>query len=332
MTIRSWLLRTRPWASIFAVIGLLSPAVARSLNTGDIVVADERGSGLIFVDRLTGAQHTLASSLPAGQGFADVTTNASGEVFAIAAAAGEIYKIDTINGGHTLIASGGNLQFPFTIDWAPDGKLYVTEPSVLGGLIQVDSNTGAQNLIVSGLVQGFAVDAANVGYIALADASAAPAFHLYRVNLSTGETVKVSNTGIRAPSSILVEPTGNLIVVDVGGGGVPFGVFRVNPSTGVFTTLAAGPPLMNPWGAALEADGTVIIVDHQKLQSCNPPPPRPVTCPGALYRVSSSSGAQTLVTEKDLFHDIAGADIYRGPSVPTPTRRSSWGRVKTLYR
>jgi hypothetical protein len=89
---------------------------------------------------------------------------------------------------------------------------------------------------------------------------------------------------------------------------------------------------MNPWGVTIEQSGSIIVVDHQKLGGCDPPPPGTITCPGALFRVDPLGGGQSLVTEKDLFHDVAGADLYRGPNVATPTRHSSWGHLKTLYR
>jgi len=320
------------WTWCISVLALLRPAAAWAINNGDIIVADRRDSGLIFVDHLSGAQHTLSPSLPGGQGFVDVTTNLNGDVFAIAAASGNVYKIDTTNGGQTLVSSGGNLHFPFTVEWAPDGNLYVTEPSFSGGLIRVDPVTGAQSVVVAGLVQGFAVDANNVGFIALSDAAQAPAFHLYRVDLVTGEKVRISNTGIHTPAGLTVDGSGKIIVVDSGGSAAPFDVLRVDPASGAFTSVASGGPLMNPWGVTVESNGTLVVVDHQKLNSCNPPPPAPVTCPGVLYRVDPTSGAQTFVTEKGLFHDIAGTDLYRGPDVATPTLRRSWSHVKSLYR
>ena len=312
------------WISSLVLLGLLQTSVGRAINTGDIIVADRRESGLIFVDHSTGAQHTLSPSLLSGQGFIDVTTNVNGDVYAIAAASGGVYKINTVDGSHTLVSSGGNLSFPLTVDWAPDGNLYVTEPDLSGGLIRVDPASGTQTVVVSGLVQGFAAGAANVGYIALADPG--PAFHIYSVDLGTGQKVKISNTAVATPAGLAVDGSGNVILVDGGS------VLRVDTSSGVFATVTTGGPMLSPWGVTLESNGTIVVTDHQKLNSCNPAPPAPVTCPGALYRVDPANGAQTLVTEKDLFHDIAGTDLYRGPNVATPTVRKSWGSVKAMYR
>ena len=87
-------------------------------------------------------------------------------------------------------------------------------------------------------------------------------------------------------------------------------------------------------GDIMVADGAtgLIFVDHvtgaQHVLSgggCND-----VTSTGALYRIDT--GGQTFMTEKDLFHSIAGVDIYKGPSVPTGVRKSTWARVKQMYR
>jgi len=88
---------------------------------------------------------------------------------------------------------------------------------------------------------------------------------------------------------------------------------------------------MTPWGLAVSDDGTIVMGDNQNLFSCHPAS-GPVTCPGALFGVDPVSGAQTLLTEKELFHDVAGVDVYRGPNVATPTLRRSWGQLKSSYR
>lgn len=316
------------WIWLIAAATSVLPSLARAINTGDFIVADRSGAGLIFVDRVTGAQHTLSHSQLGSQGFGDVTTSASGDVFAILTA-GAVYKINAVNGAQTLVSSGGLLTFPETVDLAPDGNLYVSQSS---GLVRVNPTSGQQDVVVSGQVQAFTVDGNNVGYIALHDTTVTPAFHIYSVDLSTGDKVRISSTGVRNPLSLAVDGSGDIVVVDGSPSGGPFAVKRVNPSTGTFTTITATGPMLCPWGVTLEANGTIVVADQQNLFGCSPPPPAPSTCPGALYRVDPSTGAQTLVTEKDLFHDITGVDIYRGPNVSTPTVRRSWGQVKSLYR
>ena len=48
--------------------------------------------------------------------------------------------------------------------------------------------------------------------------------------------------------------------------------------------------------------------------------------------VDPTSGTQTILSEKGLFQDIRGVEIYRGPDTPTPVRSTSWGRLKAIYR
>jgi DNA-binding beta-propeller fold protein YncE len=185
---------------------------------------------------------------------------------------------------------------------------------------------------MSGKVHVFAAGSNGIGYVALTDGTTPPNCHIYSVDLVSGQAVRVSNTAFRTPAGLAVDANGNVIVVDAGGVGAPFGIFRVDPTSGTTATVSAGGQVMNPWGVTIEQSGSIIVVDHQKLGGCDPPPPGTITCPGALFRVDPLGGGQSLVTEKDLFHDVAGADLYRGPNVATPTRHSSWGHLKTLYR
>jgi len=310
------------WSLCAAGLVVAWPGVSSAVNTGDIIVADRRESGLIFVDHVTGAQHELSKGQP--QGFGDVTTNAAGDVFAVSGSSSAVFKIDTITGAQTLITSVGFLSFPFSIDWAPDGQLYLSDSN---GLIRVDPTSGAQTKVVNGSVQCFAVGGSNLGYIALIDG---PQFHIYSVDLTTGTTSKISNTGLNAPMGLATDASGDVIVVDATVGR-PYAILRIDPSSGATSTISSTGPIIRPWGVTLEADGTIVVTDNENLISCTPAS-GPSTCPGALYRVDPTTGAQTLITEKDLFHDVTGVDLYRGPSVPTPARRSSWGKLKATYR
>lgn len=311
----------------------LLPVSARAVNTGDLVVADISGkSGLVFVDHVTGAQHLLAGS-PDGHGYLDVTSNASGAVYAIGSGSPTVYSIDTVNGTSTLLTSGASLQSVRTIDFSVDGNLYVAQGgSATGGVIRVDPGTGTQSVVMSGNVRALAIDPSGVGYIALVDGAIAPAKHLYRLDLGTGQTVKISNTAFYDPLGLAVDMSGNIILTESGSlSGVP-AVWRVDPATGAAAIVSSGGQFMTPFGVTVETNGTIVIADDQHLNSCDQTPPAPSTCPGALFRVDPVTGSQMIVTEKELFYNIWGVDVYRGPNVPTPTRRTTWGRLKSIYR
>ena len=304
--------------ALFCVISL--PTISRAINTGDIIVAD-RATGLIFVDHVTGAQHVLSAT----DAYIDVASNSAGDVFALASnLPGSIYRIDTITGARSLLTTGGHLQSARTIDLSPDGALYVARENSTEGLIRVDPTSGIQTVVAGGFIRAFVPAGAGLGYVALGDSPTG--YHLYRVDLSSGQLTQVSNTGFENPGGLALDTSGNVILTDASFA-VP-SVSRIDPTTGSATMLNAG-PFLTPWGVTVESDGSIIVADHQNAQSCTRPEDH--ACPGALYRLGAGGG-QTLLTEKDLFHDIAGADIYKGPSVPTSARKRTWTYVKQIYR
>jgi len=321
MTMRLRVLKN--WITALALFCAVSfPATSRAINTGDIMVADG-ATGLIFVDRATGAQHVLS-----GVGCIDVTSTSAGDVFVLASGApGSIYKIDTITGARSLVATGGHLQSARTIDLAPDGAFYLAKDTSAEGLIRVDPTSGAQTVVASGFITAFVPAGVGFGYIALGDSPTAPNYHLYRVDLSSGELTQVSSTGFGYPVGLALDLSGNVIVTDAGEVFVTLpDAWRVDPASGSVTVLPA--LFQAPWGVAVESNGSIIVADHENVLSCTRPEDR--ACPGALYRIDT--WGQTLMTEKDLFHSIAGVDIYKGPSVPTGVRKSTWARVKQMYR
>jgi streptogramin lyase len=318
---------SKKWIAALAIFCVLSlPTTSRAINTGDIIVADG-ATGLIFIDHLTGAQHVLSGTVSVGGAYIDVASNSAGEVFALASdGPGSIYKIDTVTGARSLIAAGGHLLYTRTIDLAPDGAFYLAKESLTEGLIRVDPTSGSQTVVAGGFIRAFVPAGVGFGYVALGDAPTPPSYHLYRVDLSSGQLTQVSNTGFENPGGLALDASGNVILTDASFA-VP-NVSRIDPTTGSATMLNAG-PFLTPWGVTVESDGSIIVADHQNAQSCTRPEDH--ACPGALYRLGAAGG-QTLLTEKDLFHDIAGADIYKGPSVPTGVRKSTWTRLKMIYR
>ena len=141
------------------------------------------------------------------------------------------------------MTSGGHLLFPRSIDLAPDGNLYVLEGSP-GAVVRVEPGSGTQTLITTGIIDAFAVDANGVGYIALDDAASAPNYHLYRLDLTNGQTTRISNTAFYDPRGLAADAAGNLILSEYGQASVQ----RIDPATGAVTLLSSGDPFMAPWG------------------------------------------------------------------------------------
>ena len=313
---------------LWLVLVLCSGSSAYALNNGDILVTSVNSgeASLAFVGRVTGDQHVLVS---AGH-FSDVVSLANGDIYVLAEGA-LILKIDAASGGSTVVSSLGLLAFERTLDLAPDGNLYVTGGS--SGLIRVDPASGAQEAVAAGIIRAFAVGANGVGYIALGDDAFSPQpYHVYRVDLTSGATELASPTGLAEPVSLVVEGTNNLLICQTQNfSGDPVGVLRMNLATGAVTTVSADSRFMVPLGIAVEDDGNIILPDSQHLNTCAPPGGTQ-TCVGALYRIDPVTGATTLLADQGSMNEARGVDIYRGPSIPTPTRRVSWGSVKAHYR
>jgi hypothetical protein len=180
-------------------------------------------------------------------------------------------------------------------------------------------------MVASGIINGLAVDANSLVYVALGDGPTT--WHVYRVDISNGSMVRISNTAFHNPRSMAADVAGNLIISEI----YQTTVSRIDPMTGSVTLLSSDNQFMAPWGVTLDGNAKIIVADNQGAITCNPPGPGS-TCRGVIFRVDPGTGAQTVVTDQDKFDDITGVDVYHGPFVMTATRGASWGRLKTLYR
>jgi uncharacterized repeat protein (TIGR03803 family) len=137
---------------------------------------------------------------------------------------------------------------------------------------------------------------------------------LFRVDPSTGVRTLLSDFGNVAqgptgvnPRGVVIESSGNVLVIDSGGGtGDKGSLFRVNPSTGTRTLLsdfgdvAQGPTGADPFGVNVEPSGNIIVTDSAAGTGGL----------GALFRVNPSSGKRTLLSDF--------GDVGQGPTGFTP--------------
>jgi len=301
------------------------------LKVGDILVADD--AGIVVVDPVTGSQRLMSPSVSSGGGFMDITSSADGALFGIPPIGGYVYQVDPASGARTPITFLGYLQYPETIDLAPDGYLYVVDDGSV--LVRVDPASGEQRVIVRGRLWAFTPAESGFGYIMLFDSNT---YHLNRVDLATGRMTVVSTVGFNNAGSLAMDRTRNVLLTDGSAdGGTPI-VWRIDPVSGGATQVSSGGQFMNPWGVAVDASGDILVTDHQHLNRCAPLD-QPLTCPGALFKVDPATGAQTLLSEKHYFSGPRGIAIYRGPgaararSAARPLRSAVWMRqVVRPYR
>ena len=174
-----------------------------------------------------------------------------------------------------------------------------------GGIIRVDSTTGARTAVSENsspaggpaFVDPLGVVIAPNGDLLVADQSAFAdaGGGVIRVNPVTGQRTTVSENASPAGGPAFVDPfaltlaaNGDILVSDqnaFGGGG---GVIRVDPVTGVRTTVTqnAAPPgapfFDAPFGITTEASGSIVVADATLA---------------ALVRVDPASGARTVLSD-----------------------------------
>jgi streptogramin lyase len=308
------------------------PGIAWAIQAGDILVADTR-YGIFRVDPTSGAQDQLSGINPlTGHGYYDVTSDASGNVYAIDNAGWAVYRIDLASGTPTLLSYGNHLQYPRTIDAAPDGNLYVVAGGPTGAVVRVDPASGAQSVVTTGLINAFTVGDDGTAHIVLSDEPTMPSHHLYRLDLASGARVKVANNAFYDPVTLATDAAGNVVLCENYIG--LRAIHRVYPALGAVALVSSGGQFVQPYGLAIEASGAILVTDNHDDYACARPPK---SCRKVLFRVDPVSGAQTVVAERHVtiepgFYDLRGVDVYRGPTGPTPVLGITWKRVKTLYR
>ena len=316
--------RRLPCLSGFLALALVLvlPALARAVDSGDILLTDD-WYGLIYAESASGNQHHVGPpSVVVAQGLGGVATDGIGNIYALLASAGEVFRIDATTGAYTTVSSGGYLQYPGSICLLPGGDLIVTDHGSPGGVVRVNPNSGAQTPLYTGYAAAATASGSGVLHVALLNAGAC---YLYRMDTVTGDTVRVSNTPVSGTCTLATEGDGNLVVAQSNQ------VKRVYPSLGgAVQLLSSGGQLAELHGVTVEGNGTIVVADAHATIACDPPG-GPETCVGRLFRIDPVSGAQTLMSQSGYWR-LGGIDVYRGPHADTPTRRATWGNLKTLYR
>jgi sugar lactone lactonase YvrE len=88
---------------------------------------------------------------------------------------------------------------------------------------------------------------------------------------------------------------GDIVVTDVGSGML----LQINPQTGVQTIISSGGHFFNPWGVAVEASRSVLVVDTDAFGGG-------VQRHGGVIRVDPSTGGQTVVSSGGFFKTPRG--------------------------
>jgi DNA-binding beta-propeller fold protein YncE len=195
---------------------------------------------------------------------------------------------------------------------AAPGDLYVADNNAGdgGAVFRVDPVTGAKTPLAIGPPfdlgpEGITVD--RNGTLLVADDDALDAGEadgaIFRVDPATGAlTTVASGSPFLEPFGIDVAPNGQIILADEEADALPMtdsgSIFRVDPASGAKTTLATGPPLIDPVGVAITPGGDqAFIVDDGAGQT------------GVLYRLDLATGALTPISSGAGFDHPTGVAL-----------------------
>jgi hypothetical protein len=180
-----------------------------------------------------------------------------------------------------------------------------------GALFTVDPATGSRTILsdFGNAIQGptgnapfgLAIEASGTILVIDQDAGTSAAGALFTVDPATGSRTILSDFGNPAqgptganPIGLAIEASGTLLVIDgeagTGGNGA---LFTVDPTTGSrtilsdFGNLAQGPTGANPIGLAIEASGTLLVIDPDAGTGGN----------GALFTVDPATGSRTILSD-----------------------------------
>jgi hypothetical protein len=165
---------------------------------------------------------------------------------------------------------------------------------------------------------------------------------LFQVNPGTGTRSLLSDFGNPAqgptgdnPLGVAVEAGGTILVVDLEAGTGGLGaLFRVDPGTGARSLLsdfgnpAQGPTGYTPTGVAVEAGGTLMVVDRDAGAGLL----------GALFRVDPGTGARSLLSDfgdpalGPTGVDPAGIGVEAGGTILVVDVAAGTGGLGALFR
>ena len=279
-----------------------------------ILVVDPSAAGgdgaVIAVDPTTGMQSVLSS----GGNFVDPTGIAvakDGNIYVSdlgpVGGTGAVIRVNPVSGAQTVVSSGGQINRPNDITIDTDGSLLVADTGDYVGipakLFRVDSSTGAQTLISSAgaFISPTGVVVNQAGDILVIDKDAFPPNFrggIFRVDRATGIQTTLFNSPVSLgsePARMVIESAGTALASNIDG----TLIFRVNLSTGSFTTLAANGLLSSPSGVVIAPDGRLIVANYSTFGTAN----------GSIVALNTTSGAQSMIATGGKFVDPFGVAI-----------------------
>src|SRR5664279_3359578 len=240
---------------------------------------------------------------------------------------GGLIHVNKADGARNSLSENNNpvgtpeFETPWGMTSDANGDLLVAEQAMVGvtppGVIRVDKATGVRTLISNNTApaggpdfstpSGIAVEAN--GSILIADLSAFPQGNggVIRVDPVTGARTTLSRNGSPAggpsfvwPWGMTIAPDGDILISDSSAFSGDGGIIRVDPATGVRSTLSSntspvgGPSFDHPGDLIVDQCGHILVTDSGAE---------------AIYQVDLTTGARTTVSD----NTSAGSPAYAWP-------------------
>ncbi len=130
-----------------------------------------------------------------------------------------------------------------------------------------------------------AATALSQGQIIVADPSApSDKGGIYQFDSLGNQLAVYTDSNFEEPTGVTTDSDGNILVGDpqaLGGGGA---IFKINPASGVVSTVSSGGYFVDPRGILVEANGNILVADSDAFNYY-----------GGVIRVNPLTGAQSIV-------------------------------------
>ena len=292
------MLRRAQWLLVVLMAGLAGPALAVTLQAGDIIVVDAGRAApavpvrVIRIDPASGAQEVISSG---GQLLAPaaISVERANTILIAgieASGRGSVVRVDPAGGSQTVLSTPYAGLSGLTIR-ASDGSIFVTDPKDRA-VYRVNPTSGARTAVGIGPALLFpqAIAAAPDGLLYIADFGST--WRTVRINPANGNASPLSPS-FQLAAGLAASP-GALWVAD----SVGRSLTRVDLNTAAQSVLSSGNELLFPYALAVGPGDQLLVADWGSE-----------TVAAAVVRVDRTTASQSVVSRGGLLVQPRGIAV-----------------------